>query len=281
MCPRIRNDMLGVSTVSAADTVLTPGPCHRGAMSSHADLQTESRRRLQEVNGTNVVRTLVVAHAGPDTRVPRGRLGRQARPLLVAALLASLSAAAAGCGSSPSSPAVANLGTTSPSTTTASSPGGAAPSGILAKEEAYTHCMRSHGIPDFPDPTPNSRGGGGFDITAGPGSDLNQSLPKYQAADRVCKELLPGGSRTPAQLAQAVATGVKFVDCMHSHGFPSFPAPNSQDVFNMNGINQNSPLFQSAFKTCTRLASPNGASFSQSGAAAHQGGPAGAGGGAP
>ena len=189
------------------------------------------------------------------------------RSALVVALLASVTILAAGCGSSPSSRAVANVTTASPTTTTTSSTGGLSASGILAEEEAYARCMRNHGIPDFPDPTPGPHGGGGFDITAGPGSDLNQSLPKYQAANQACQALLPGGSRTPAQLAQAVAAGVKLADCMRSHGFPAFPDPNSQDNFNMNGINHNSPLFQTAFKNCGGLAGASGASFSSSSAA--------------
>ena len=189
------------------------------------------------------------------------------RSAFAAALLASAAILVAGCGSSPTSPAVANVTPASPTTSTRSSTGEPSASGILAEEEAFARCMRSHGIPDFPDPTPGPHGGGGFDIAAGPGSDLNQNLPKYQAANRACQALLPGGSRTPAQLAQAVATGVKIADCMRSHGFPAFPDPNSQDNFNMNGINQNSPLFPAAFKSCGGLAGAGGASFSSSRAA--------------
>ena len=189
---------------------------------------------------------------------------------LAVALLVGV-ALVAGCGASPTSPAVANLTSETPATTTRSSTGGSAASGILAEDELYARCMRSHGIPDFPDPTPDSHGGGGFDITAGPGSDLNQNLPRYQAADRTCKALLPGGSRTPAQLAQAVAVGVRLADCMHSRGFPTFPDPNSQDDFNMNAIDQASPLFQAAFKSCGGLAGAGGASFSSSSSAGRGG----------
>jgi hypothetical protein len=189
------------------------------------------------------------------------------RSALPAALLASVAILAAGCGSSPTSPAVANATTASPTTTTRSSTGVPSASGILAGEEAYARCMRGHGIPDFPDPTPGSHGGGGFDITAGPGSDLNQNLPKYQAANRACEALLPGGSRTPAQLAQAVAAGIKLANRVRSHGFPNFPDPNNQDNFNMNGINQNSALFQKDFKSCGGLAGASGASFSSRSAA--------------
>lgn len=196
----------------------------------------------------------------------RGRWAA-ARSALAAVLLASATILAAGCGSSPTSPAVANVTTAGTTTTIASSTGGPSASGILAEEEAYARCMRSHGILDFPDPTPGPHGGGGFNIKAGPGSDLNQNLPKYQAANQACQVLLPGGSRTPAQLAQAVAAGVKLADCMRSHGFPAFPDPNSQDNFDMNGINQDSPIFQKDFKSCVELADASGASFSSSSAA--------------
>ena len=189
------------------------------------------------------------------------------RSALAAAFLAGVAILAAGCGGSPTSPAVANVTSSSPAAGTQPSGGGSSASGILAELDAYARCMRSHGIPDFPDPTPDSHGGGGFDITTGPGSDLNQTLPIYQAANRACQALLPGGSRTPAQLAQEVAAGVKLAECMRSHGFPNFPDPNSQDGFNMNGVDRNSPLFQQTFKGCGGLTGAPGASFSSSDAA--------------
>ena len=53
----------------------------------------------------------------------------------------------------------------------------------------YARCMRAHGIPDFPDPTPQ----GGMEIRASAGSDLDPNSPLYKAADRACSRYMPGG----------------------------------------------------------------------------------------
>jgi hypothetical protein len=107
--------------------------------------------------------------------------------------------------------------------------------------------MRSHGISDFPDPNSS-----GLKVTAqaGSNSDLNPDDPAFQAASRTCGgSSLPGGSKTPAS-AKDVAAGVKLAECVRSHGFPSFPDPDSHDVFNVTGIDTSSPPLQSALNTC-------------------------------
>lgn len=55
----------------------------------------------------------------------------------------------------------------------------------------YARCMRAHGIPDFPDPTPQ----GGLAIKASRGSDLDPNSPLYKAADKACKRYMPGGGK--------------------------------------------------------------------------------------
>jgi hypothetical protein len=47
----------------------------------------------------------------------------------------------------------------------------------------YAVCMRSHGVPSFPDPT-FSDGGMGFDIR--PGSGINPGSPVFRAAETAC-----------------------------------------------------------------------------------------------
>jgi hypothetical protein len=57
---------------------------------------------------------------------------------------------------------------------------------------AYSACMRSHGLPNFPDP--NSNGGIKLDSTRG----LDRSSPQFESAEEACKSLLPnGGSADP------------------------------------------------------------------------------------
>ena len=61
-----------------------------------------------------------------------------------------------------------------------------------AKALAYSQCMRSHGEPDFPDPS-FSGGGVGFHIGGGPGSTLDPGSPIFQKAQKDCQADLPGG----------------------------------------------------------------------------------------
>jgi hypothetical protein len=53
----------------------------------------------------------------------------------------------------------------------------------------YAKCMRSHGIPNFPDPTLSD--GGVSLILKGSGVDLNS--PQFQSAQQACRSLSPGG----------------------------------------------------------------------------------------
>lgn len=47
----------------------------------------------------------------------------------------------------------------------------------VQQELSYAHCMRSHGITNFPDPLP----GGGFNITG------NTNSPRFEAAENACR----------------------------------------------------------------------------------------------
>jgi hypothetical protein len=52
-------------------------------------------------------------------------------------------------------------------------------------------CMRAHGIKDFPDP--NSQGQ--MAIRGGLGSDLDPNSPPFQAAQKACQSVMPGGGK--------------------------------------------------------------------------------------
>jgi len=70
----------------------------------------------------------------------------------------------------------------------------------IAKAEAaalaFSKCMRSHGVPDFPDPQFSSGGGISIRITAhagaGGNNGLDPSSPIFQKAQQTCSSLLPG-----------------------------------------------------------------------------------------
>jgi hypothetical protein len=134
------------------------------------------------------------------------------------------------------------------SSATARSPSSSSASSAAQQELAYAQCMRSHGVPNFPDPHP----AGGFGDTT-----QVQSDPNYASADSACKSLLPNGgtgkgSQNEDQLLQ-------IAQCMRTHGVPKYPDPNPNPTVNPRialaqaGIDVNSPQFQSASQICERL----------------------------
>ncbi len=109
--------------------------------------------------------------------------------------------------------AIAACGSSSKSSTTPAASGGPA--------VQFADCMRTHGVPNFPDP---SAGGGVVQI--GPGSGINAQSPAFVAAQKACNGVLPGGGPGAAkpterqkQLALQEAT------CMRDHGVSGFPDP--------------------------------------------------------
>ena len=54
----------------------------------------------------------------------------------------------------------------------------------------YAQCMRTHGLPTFPDPTMSAGGSG---ISMGPPSGISPNSPQLQAAQKACRSLQPGG----------------------------------------------------------------------------------------
>jgi hypothetical protein len=87
---------------------------------------------------------------------------------------------------------------------------------------SYSECMRTHGVPDFPDPA----AGGGIQISDNSGT-IPQA-PAFQSADRSCRKLLPGGG-PGAQHASAAtrAAMLRTSECMRRRGIPGFPDPTS------------------------------------------------------
>jgi hypothetical protein len=53
----------------------------------------------------------------------------------------------------------------------------------------YSACMRSHGVPNFPDPQFSNNGAR---LTIGPRSGIRPNGPQFQAAQRACQSIVPG-----------------------------------------------------------------------------------------
>jgi len=131
--------------------------------------------------------------------------------------------------------------------------GGAGPGSTKAKFLAYSRCMRSHGVSDFPDPATPPGGGVAFNINDGPGSDLSPNNPTYKAANKRCEPLLPAGVQGPSSESPKIAADVRWARCMRSNGVPSFPDPNSQGAFNSAEFDSSSPAFEAANEACKAL----------------------------
>ena len=146
---------------------------------------------------------------------------------------------------------MAQVGTTSKNSGASNSSGSGDPT-------AYSACMRSHGVSNFPDPDSKGR----IKITSGvsangqkTGVDVNS--PQFSRARKACDKLLPNGGRpTAAEQQQEQQQALKFAQCMRSHGVPKFPDPKAGGQMTLGtkaGVDPNTPQFQAAQKACQKL----------------------------
>jgi len=113
---------------------------------------------------------------------------------------------------------IAACGSNSPSPPSSSSSGGQnnasqaqAQQGILN----FARCMRSRGVPNFPD-----------DLNFKNIPGINQASPAFKTAQTACQHLLP--VKTPPAAAPSLRTHAKLVrlsNCLRAHGYPSIPDP--------------------------------------------------------
>ena len=145
----------------------------------------------------------------------------RARLLTVVALL-SVTVAVTGCGGS-SSPGVAHLSSAKGVPSASSETGGSSPETPARLEQAavaYAKCMRSNGVPNFPDP--NASGGFAFHARAG----MNPSSPAFKAAQAKCRHFMPPGPGSgPPPSPQTLARFLNIARCMRQHGVYDFPDP--------------------------------------------------------
>jgi hypothetical protein len=168
--------------------------------------------------------------------------------LVVAAAACSL---LAGCGGGNALPVATG------STATAAGPSAGASRTPATGLEAFASCMRSHGVPNFPDPTSSG------EIPKPAVVSAFEAVSKSQAdgAQNACNHLVPSGGLS-GQAVQTITPQdqqdyLRAATCMRSHGFPSFPDPtfptNSVQVNIPSSINQNSSKFTNAATICTKL----------------------------
>lgn len=119
---------------------------------------------------------------------------------------------------------------------------------------SFAHCMRSHGVPGFPDPTSSPRD---FKFALDPRSG-NARSPAFRAAVGACQHLLPDGGpsgESPARRQAQIAAGLAFARCLRAHGFPAFPDPTSSgeltpEMVTRAGIDIHQPAVLHAADAC-------------------------------
>ena len=130
---------------------------------------------------------------------------------------------------------------------------------MTANALAYAKCMRAHGVLNFPDPTVvDNAHEKAINFAA-----VDPNSPQAKSAAKACRAQTGFGVITPAMLQAAMANGLKFAECMRSHGISNFPDP----VEHANGIqigpgpnsgiDMNSATVKAARKACVAIL-PNG-----------------------
>jgi hypothetical protein len=64
----------------------------------------------------------------------------------------------------------------------------------------YAQCIRSHGVPNFPDPTLDSAGRPFFNASAAGISHQYTQSPQFAAKDAECERLVGGSAGVPVPL---------------------------------------------------------------------------------
>ena len=136
---------------------------------------------------------------------------------------------------------------------TSTGAGGSSSTGAstLHQEElAVAHCMRSHGVPKFPDPPAN---GNYSHIGPGHGQIVGVSQSVYQSALNACRHLAPDAAPlSRAQQQQMLSKLLLFARCMRSHGVQNFPDPEG-DGLSVDPSVTHLPQYQTAYQACKSL----------------------------
>jgi hypothetical protein len=202
-------------------------------------------------------------------RPPRARRPA-ARPAAAIMAMAALALLVTACGGSPSSKGSGGSTTANGSTGSRSA---------SSQAVAYAHCMRSHAVPNYPDPEPGRTLPDGLPKVGS--QQLGVSPPRYQAALQACHHLLPTAgsfqqqlaecmqnSDCPPALVQQILTADRtLARCMRTHGVPNFPDPttgggsgNPYFPISTVGISESAsrtPTFVHELNACGRVAGPD------------------------
>lgn len=178
-------------------------------------------------------------------------LSRPTRTARIGLVLTALALLAA-CSTGTNAPQVASLGSATTTTPTGTASGNADQAAKQALQ--FAACMRSHGVPNFPDPQIS---GGQITNKISASSGINPNSPAFQNAAKACQQYRPvhsavnGGHVDPTKVAAWAA-------CIRQHGVPDFPDPTVDGgALRLNlsgtGIDPDSGTFQNALKSCKTI----------------------------
>ena len=135
---------------------------------------------------------------------------------------------------------------------------------VMSQALAYSNCMRSHGVTDFPDPN----GQGEFQLHTifkdghpTQGGDLVPDSPAFLSGQRACGSFASAGRQVPvAQEDQEFEMELATAACMRANGVPGYPDPKRMDgsidlAFN-GRFNPASPAFKHAAGRCAKPGVP-------------------------
>lgn len=117
----------------------------------------------------------------------------------------------------------------------------------------YARCIRSHGVPNFPDPQVTSSPGSTSVRQMVPASVAN--TPKFKSAQKACSGLMPGPGTVAGHQGPGAAVLLAFARCLRGHGLSGFPDPGrdgqiTQQMISAAGINLRGPAFLTAARAC-------------------------------
>jgi hypothetical protein len=185
-----------------------------------------------------------------------------------------------GSGGSGSANAVAHLGATTTTTSATTSGAGAAagagagasgssaapagggpnPEKIGADLMKFSACMRSHGVPNFPNPV-ISNNSVSLQITPA----VSKGSPQFQHASQSCQKYAPPRPTAVNLTTAQEADYLKAAQCMRAHGINGFPDPDfsgGRVQFPLpQGMNANTTQFEAARHICQNLI-PDGLPYS-------------------
>ncbi|HKO26692.1 MAG TPA: hypothetical protein VJU80_04480 [Solirubrobacteraceae bacterium] len=150
-------------------------------------------------------------------------------------------------------PIVAGCGANKPTGST----GGSSAKNPAASAYAYSRCMRSHGVSNFPDPKVSVSAG-----HSSVGIAVNPSItgsPKFGSAQKACQGILGGPAMSQSQMrAQQQAHArilLAFARCLRMNHVGDFPDPNAQGQLPLPtviaaGVDIHSRQFLDAARAC-------------------------------